>query len=442
MSAPMIFPFRRVALLALAAALVSSCSNDGATPTDPVNDIVVIDVVGPPTSLIAGETYSLAATPRNASGGLPGSVILTWKSSNEAVATVVDGIVTARSVGTADITAQAQGKTGTTKITVVATERLVSEDKLTGGGMLGFSSSRNGGELDVYLMNSAGVQRITTSPDHDQFDGWSPDGARVAILRFPVNTDLVTSHIANVDGTSDVLVSEGIVNWAPDWQHRGTVAGGLLTLSNADGSGAHPIGSTGAAAFGPFWSPDGKKIAFGYAASAGQLPDIYVANVDGTGLVNVTNTPLIDEEFASWSPDGTRLAFIGENQNIGKGSSVYVVGANGSGLAQLTNSPVTRGDYEPQWSPDGNLISYTTYFGNSYGLFVTRPAGGPPVRLSPTTMIAGFGHWSPDGTRLAFTAIAEGSSRQNIFVITLDRRTMTQLTRNTADNLGPFWRPN
>jgi len=57
-------------------------------------------------------------------------------------------------------------------------------------------------------------------------------------------------------------------------------------------------------------------------------------------------------------------------------------------------------------------------------------------------MVAGFGKWSPDGKRIAFTAIAEGSSRQSIFVVTLDRRTMIQLTRNSGDNLGPFWRPN
>lgn len=156
----------------------------------------------------------------------------------------------------------------------------------------------------------------------------------------------------------------------------------------------------------------------------------------------MTNTPNVSEEYASWSPDGTQLAITGLNSGAGLGSSIYIVNATGTGLTQLTNSPASRDDYEPQWSPDGKLISYTTFFGNTYGLFVIRPSGGKAVRLAPASMVSGFGHWSPDGTRLAFTAIAEGSSRQNIFVVTLDRRTMIQLTRNTADNLGPFWRPN
>ena len=151
-------------------------------------------------------------------------------------------------------------------------------------------------------------------------------------------------------------------------------------------------------------------------------------------------------DFAGYTPatylEVHKLAVTGLNPATGLGSSIYIVSATGTGLTQLTSNPASRDDYEPQWSPDGKLISYTTFFGNTYGLFLIRPTGGKPVRLAPASMVSGFGHWSPDGTRLAFTAIAEGSSRQNIFVVTLDRRTIIQLTRNTADNLGPFWRPN
>jgi len=431
----------RIFFLALAVATIASCSSDGGVdPTEPSSNIASIAVSSIPTSLIVAETYTLSATPRNPSGGEVDTPV-SWRSSNEAVATVVAGFVTAKGTGTADIFAEAGGKSASVRIDVVATERIVSEDRYS-DGVIGFSSARNGGELDVYVVGPSGVQRVTTSPDHEQFDGWSPDGTRVALLRFPVNTDVVTSHIANADGTGDVLVSNGIVNWAPDWLHRGTVLENQITVSNADGSGQHTVGIPAFALFGPWWSPDGKKVAFGLTETQTALADIYVANLDGTGLVNVTNTPLVSEEFASWSPDGLRLAITGENRNTGLGSSVFVVDASGSGLKQLTASPATHADYEPQWSPNGKLISYTTFTGRTYGLLVIDPAGGSPVRLTPATMVAGFGKWSPDGKRLAFTAIAEGSTRQGIFVITLDRRTMIQLTRNSGDNLGPFWRPN
>ena len=429
-----------IAALAAMTAFAAGCSDEKG-PVDPASNIATIEVVGPPTSLIASEQYVVTAQVHSASGGVLDNVVMAWRSSDDAVATVVAGTVTAHAAGTADIIAEAEGKSGKTQITVVSTQRLLSEDRYQDGGVIGFSSSRNGGELNVYVMDASGVRKVTTSPDHEQFDGWSPDGQRVAVLRFPVNVNQFTSHIVNVDGSNDILVSPGVINWAPDWLHHGTVVNGQLTLSNADGSGEHPIGSAGSAA-GPWWSLDGKRIAFAFAPNVTSFADIYVANVDGSNVVNVTNSPDVSEEYASWSPDGTQLAITGLNPGAGVGSSLYVVNATGTGRMQLTSNTSSRDDYEPNWSPDGKLIAYTTATGFSYGLYLIRATGGKPVRLAPAGWVSGFGHWSPDGKRLAFTAISEAGSRQNIFVTTLDRRTITQLTRNMADNLGPFFRPN
>jgi probable HAF family extracellular repeat protein len=65
-----------------------------------------------------GQTIQLSATARDASGNPLEGVQFTWLSSNEAVASVAGGVVTARGVGTATITSSAGGQEGRVDITV------------------------------------------------------------------------------------------------------------------------------------------------------------------------------------------------------------------------------------------------------------------------------------------------------------------------------------
>ena len=58
----------------------------------------------------------------------------------------------------------------------------------------------------------------------------------------------------------------------------------------------------------PSWSPDGSRIAF-VSYRDGNRPEIYVMNRDGSGQIRLTDNPAIDHS-PSWSPDGSRIAFV------------------------------------------------------------------------------------------------------------------------------------
>jgi hypothetical protein len=124
--------------------------------------------------------------------------------------------------------------------------------------------------------------------------------------------------------------------------------------------------------------------------------DIYVMNSDGSDLVNLTNSPLIEHQPAV-SPDGTRIAFVGRTGGGNLWSSeseVYVMGADGSNPTRLTNDNVV--DVVPTWSPNGAKIAFMTRRdsdGDSQ-IYVMNANGLNPFRLTGPGMVPKRPDWS------------------------------------------------
>jgi len=105
--------------------------------------------------------------------------------------------------------------------------------------------------------------------------------------------------------------------------------------------------------FRPTWSPDGSKIAFARHLAGTSGEAIYVRDL-ATG--NETQLPVAGSGYdfdPEWSPDGTRIAYDDKY-------SIYVVNVDGSNLAQLTNPNSQCGVRFPTWSPDGTAIVFSS----------------------------------------------------------------------------------
>ena len=98
----------------------------------------------------------------------------------------------------------------------------------------------------------------------------------------------------------------------------------------------------------PQWSPDGTRIAVtrDYQCEpelTTNYIDIVVMNADGTGVVNVTNTPDW-ESSQDWSPDGLKFVYDGGDW------SIHVINADGSGHETLIPS-AKKMVQDPDWRP-------------------------------------------------------------------------------------------
>jgi len=140
-------------------------------------------------------------------------------------------------------------------------------------------------------------------------------------------------------------------------------------------------------------SPDGKLVAYV------RNDDIWVQQVDGSGLLRITDDPAGDSD-PTFSPDGTQIAFRSERA----GGGIYTAPVIGGEARQLV--PQGR---QPRFSPDGRRLMYWTgplndgdlRWRNS-GLFVQPISGGGATQVGAGCGIAGTGIWSPDGSRILF----------------------------------------
>ncbi|HEY0025428.1 MAG TPA: Ig-like domain-containing protein [Longimicrobium sp.] len=108
--------------LVFSAILSAACGGEsgGVTPPETDNVVATVEVAAPGGPVVAGQTMQLSALARNAAGGAVAGKTFTWTSSSDAVATVAaGGMLTGVSAGTANVTASADGKSGTVTITIL-----------------------------------------------------------------------------------------------------------------------------------------------------------------------------------------------------------------------------------------------------------------------------------------------------------------------------------
>ena len=153
---------------------------------------------------------------------------------------------------------------------------------------------------------------------------------------------------------------------------------------------------------GPLWSPDGTKIL--YLSGEEYDQEIYVMNRNGSNKINVSNNSSSDNNSPVWSPDSSKVGF--RSDRIASGVyDLYVVDANGTGMVNLTNS-TNRDEWSLDWSPDGSKIVYVAddNVGLSFDtVIMTMNADGSNKQALETDRSANrFPKWGPNSGKITF----------------------------------------
>jgi len=406
-----------------------------------------------PSPLVAQDVVVSAAVPDNAPQGMV-SLNVQVKGNGFKKGAVAKWLVTGSEIDSGGVTVNST--------TYVSSTDLIANINVTSDAQtekkydikVTLSSGRTGKGIELF--------RVIYSP---------PDPAIAYIVGSAFNGDL---SVMNADGTNrltlikeDKLLQNSQPSWSPDGSQLVFVRDdgfyqGWIYVVNKDGSNPHQVVElSNYSSAQPVWSPaplaDGQyKILFSDQLVPGGLTDLFLVNLDGTGLVNLTNTPGSGEFKPTWDPTATRFAAnvypctsicTPHLYEYSLGLTNGVVGITGETTDLTATGPLQNAHvFHPQWAKTQDKIVLSAQFPddtNNSDLWVIElddPAN--PVRLTWTSGAREISpSWSADDSKIVYIRNAPRNSKikSGMFGIYADGSGATG-DGYPADGTMPDWR--
>ena len=168
-------------------------------------------------------------------------------------------------------------------------------------------TSKMAGDLDIYTMDADGgnLTRLTDRLGYDGGPWWSPDGSQIVWRAYYPQKE------EEIAGYRKLLADNEISPMALQ-----------LWVMDADGSNKRQVTDNGAANFGPYFHPDGKRIIYcsNQGDPQGRNFDLWIIGTDGLNDEQVTFGGTFDG-FPMFNKKGTKLVFASNRNNAKRGDT-------------------------------------------------------------------------------------------------------------------------
>ena len=253
---------------------------------------------------------------------------------------------------------------------------------------------------------------------------WSPDSQRIAFRASPRPSEPRRLFVASASGSEVIEVSENIAPlsavgtdyaWSPDGSLLAFTTSNLFLYTvQPDGAALsilidEVLPSTPTQA-NIQWQPSGGSLACLYIDPASNLERLVVLPVLGGGSAFATSNDGDVLSNWSWSPDGSRLAYLAEIRAFGP-SRLFTISNDGSGQTQASGEQDVTSF---RWSPSSEYVAYTALGNDLFSLY-SADADGSARRVLSATVASQHSisarmdyDWMPDSTRVGYRASVLG----------------------------------
>jgi Tol biopolymer transport system component len=215
------------------------------------------------------------------------------------------------------------------------------------------------------------------------------------------------------------------------WTAPGSEVNNIASIA-ADGSDLRVLtSSTTQMSEGVEWVPHSDRLLF----DSSRTGCCYLFTMDGHG----GDVRLVgDGAYPSISPDGSIIAISAGEPGP---SGIFLIDIDGTNLRRVTTAPPAPAiDNLPAFSPDGKRIAFQRVLDGTSGqarsaIFVVNIDGSGLKQLTDMATNASYPNWSPDGKRIVFNDNSGNGSEtvpQNVWVMNADGSHLTNLTHTTA----------
>jgi Tol biopolymer transport system component len=267
----------------------------------------------------------------------------------------------------------------------------------------------------------------------------SPDGTRLAFARTVAGKSAI--WVSAADGSNQVQLSHGVWDWDPWWSpdgrwiayHSESPDYDVLVVS-VDG-GEPKLVVTGPAVERPRgWLADGSAV---LVARSGQGDEVtLVAPLNGDPPRRL-GPPMAGNQHVAFSPDQTRLAF--DVHQGGGDATIWVQDGNGGEPRQLTTENLENAAVPYMWSPDGKFVAYTSRRTGTRDIYIADVSSGESRQLTNDVRDDYQARWSPDGKWIAF--LSDRGGQTDLWVVLSAGGNATRVTNDLAIEVNPRWSP-